>query len=36
MRKIYNNRMQPDFGELALSSAADVRRYVDEWIVVVN
>ena len=23
-----NNRMQPDFGELALASAADARRYV--------
>ena len=23
----HNNRMQPDFGELALSSAADARRY---------
>ena len=22
-----NNRMQPDFGELALSSAADAKRY---------
>jgi hypothetical protein len=24
----HNNRMQPDFGELALPSAADARRYV--------
>jgi len=24
---LYNNRMQPDFGELALASAADARRY---------
>ena len=23
----HNNRMQPDFGELALASAADARRY---------
>jgi len=23
----YNKRMQPDFGELALASAADARRY---------
>jgi hypothetical protein len=25
--KIHNNRMQPDFGELALPSAADAKRY---------
>jgi hypothetical protein len=24
----YNKRMQPDFGELALASADDARRYV--------
>jgi len=24
----HNNRMQPDFGELELPSAADARRYV--------
>ena len=24
----HNNRMQPDFGELALPSAADAKRYV--------
>ena len=24
----HNNRMQSDFGELALASAADARRYV--------
>jgi hypothetical protein len=24
----HNKRMQPDFGELALPSAADARRYV--------
>ena len=28
-----NNRMQPDFGELALPSAADARRYAAKtWI----
>ena len=26
----HNNRMQPDFGELALPSAADARRYAVE------
>ena len=24
---LHNNRMQPDFGELALPSAADAKRY---------
>jgi hypothetical protein len=24
----YNKRMQPDFGKLALASAADAKRYV--------
>ena len=28
----HNNRMQPDFGELALPSAADARRYVEDKI----
>ena len=27
--KAHNNRMQPDFGELALASAADAGRYVE-------
>ena len=26
--RAYNNRMQSDFGELALPSAADAKRYV--------
>jgi len=28
--RAYNNRMQSDFGELALPSAADAKRYVAE------
>ena len=28
MTNSHNNRMQPDFGELALASAADAKRYV--------
>jgi hypothetical protein len=28
VKNTHNKRMQPDFGELALASAADARRYV--------